>query len=633
MKVTPIYEDRQEHIDPVKGWRELMTDEQVQRGQYYLNEYMQRSAEIAVNKPLWDRLSDLYACQREAYEADPDYPNSFVPYLTPTIEGQVASIIEADIEFKHVSDNPSQQGLMVKFDAASDYIRRKNKFMLHFKDYARFYDLYGNCWLTVNWDKSIAKKKGQPNGIARLYVPPLLSVMIDGRIKDYKDLQYAEYIIHEIGFQSLEFARKEYGDEYAEALSLGGCRYDGTDPDVSIDDSKSFTLLHVWTRNNKQGNLQLIEMDTTGLILRESDPSKPYYANVDNEYPFWFGRMIPIIGQFYGHGDGTILKPIQETANNLMDEMELAARFSAQSKIAIDPKAQVSATQFTSNPADPIICKDPNNNIRILQAGGINNVVPLALEFLGQLSQSATRFSQAMTGNQQGVSATATQVTTQIAQGNVGIKDKKSDIAAAMEWADRYCLKLCIEKWDKPFWANVGTDYAEYVDPATMLKAPAIVPLTGDKMDEYLKMLETNPDMKIPEYEEVYDDYDQLVMTDIDFETKVIMAPGIAKDSNSMYNRLLGLAQMTYIGEDGMTHYYLEPKRFAEMMEQLMGFKMTSESTPDMSLENAQQNGMALNQLNPIGNNSTVQVPTTTPNNLMGTMPQMPNRDNRGVIV
>lgn len=630
--VTPIYEDRQDQIASVLSWRELMTDEQVERGQYYLNEYMMRSGELAKHKPLWDRLSDLYACNRESYDQDPDYPNSFVPYLTPTVEGQVASIIEADVEFKHVSDNPSMQGIMIKFDAASEYIRRKNKFMAHFKDYARFYDLYGNCWITVHWDKSISKQKGQPNGLARLYVPPLLSVLVDGRIKDYKDLQYAEYIIHEIGFQSIEFARREYGDKYAEALAMGGCRYDGNEPDVSYDDSKSFTLLHVWTRNNKQGNLQLIEMDTTGLILRESDASKPYYANVDNEYPFYFGRMIPVIGQFYGYGDGNILKPIQETANNLMDELELAARFSAQSKVAIDPKAQVSATQFNSDPSQPIICKDPNNNIRILQAGGISNVVPLALEFLGQLSQTSVRFGNNMTGTQQGVSATATQITSQITQGNVGIKDKKSDIAAAMEWADRYCLKLCIEKWDKPFWANMGTDMSEYVDPASMMKTPATIPLTGNKMDEYLGMMQENPSMKIPEYEEVYDDYDQLVMTDVDFETKVIMAPGIAKDSNSMYNRLLGLAQMTYIGKDGMTHYYLDPKRFAEMMEQLMGFKLTSDDNQTIEMEGAQQNGMVMNQLNPIGNNQTVQVPTVSPN-LMGTMPQMPSGDSRGVIV
>ena len=81
-----------------------------------------------------------------------------------------------------------------------------------------------------------------------------------------------------------------------------------------------------------------------------------------------------------------------------------------------------------------------------------------------------------MTGNQEGVSATATQINTQMAQGSVGIRDKKTDIAEVMAWADMYALKLCLEYWDKPFWASIGDTGSEYVDVETMVELPAAMP-------------------------------------------------------------------------------------------------------------------------------------------------------------
>jgi len=628
---TLVYEEVQEEQVSSGDWKGLVTDAQYERGQYYSDLYNTRSGEISRNKNLWDRLVELYACQRLPDERDPDYPNNFIPLLTPTVEGQVASIIEADIEFTHVTDNPAHRAFMPKYDAASQYFRRKNKFMLHFKDFTRTYDLLGNCWITPCWENSLTNSSNRPNGFPRLIVPPLLSVMVDGRIKDYKDLQYAEYIIHEIGFQTIGWARKQYGDEKANALTVGYNRYDGENPDISVDDSKSFMLLHVWTRNNPQNNLQLIEMDSAGFILRESDSSKPYYKNVDNEYPFYFCRMIPIVGQFYGYGDGQILKPMQECVNNLVDELELAARFSAQSKILVDPKAKMDGDQINSDPSQPAICVDPNGNVRVLQGGGINPVVVTMIEFLLREAQRATRFSDIMTGNQQGSSATATQINSQMLQGSVGINDKKSDIAQTMEWVDRYCLKLCLEKWDKPFWASLGHNYSQYIDPVELGRAPAVVPLTNAKMNEHLERAKGNSNYRIPTIEEVYDETDELVMSDIDFDTKVIMSSDIPRGKNDQYNILLGLAQMQVLGANGQVQPLITPKRLKELLEQILGFKLQTEG--EEVDEFAGTIAPTVSQINPVGAGGTVQTPTAIPSNLMGTVPQTPGGDQRGLIL
>ncbi|NCB67003.1 MAG: hypothetical protein EOM48_12685, partial [Bacilli bacterium] len=377
-----IFEDKLEQQKVNRPLQELMTDKQIQRGQYYADQYMIRRGEIEAFTAEWDELQRLYACERDPDPSDPSLPNSFLPIVTPVVEGQVASMMESTIEFTHVTDNPAHEQYMKQLDEASAWFRRRGNFNLQFKDFARLYDLLGGCWCALSWEKSHSKKLGVPSGYPKVSVPPMQSILVDGRIKDYKDLQDAEYIIHEIGYQSIGWARREYGDEMAEALTAGYNREDGEDPMQSYDDRNSFMLLHVWTRSNEYHNLQLIEMDVNGLVLRESDPSKPYYEKVDNQYPFYFARMIPKQGNFYGYGDGKLLKPMQYTVNRLMDEVELAARFSAQSKMAIDPKAQLDLEQINSDPSKPIMCDNPNQNIRELRPSGINPVVTNMIEFI-----------------------------------------------------------------------------------------------------------------------------------------------------------------------------------------------------------------------------------------------------------
>ena len=624
----------------IKNWQDLMSEKDFRTGKYYNNLYLTRQGEIMEWKEYWDQLNDLYACYREPCSDDDDYPNNFFPIITPCVEGQVASIIEGGIEFAHSTSNPAHTQYMVQYNGASEFARRQNRFMDHFKDYTRKYDLYGTSCLTTSWETRFAVVKGKPVGFPRLMVCPLLSVMVDGRIKDVKDLQYAEYIIHEIGFQTLDWARQEYGDEIADNITLGYNRYEGKNPEESVDDSYSFTLLHVWTRSNEQHNLQLIEMDSNGFILRKSDPSKPFYTYVENEYPFYFSRMMPVDGQFYGHGDGTLLKKLQEGLNNLVDEMELACRFSAQPKIIVDPKAKMALDQLTSNPADIAIATNPKENIMILQAAGINPVVIQMITLIRSFAPEATRFAQIMTGNQQGVSATATQINSQMMQGQVGINDKKSDIARAMEWADRYCLKLCMQYWDKPFWSTLGHDYAArstFVDPQGMLKAPTAIPVTSgvqekaSKAKGFLGGLFGRSRVK---EDLARDAQGELIYTDIDFDTNVYIGRGISKNKTDMYNILMGLAGTLLRNSQGVAVGAISPKRWIELMEETLGIKLTTEDEDQPQLENAQFDQQALTGMNPIGQNGTLQRPQTVqPDNLQSTVPTVAGGDNRKLSI
>lgn len=636
MALIEIEEDRNEQQFG-EGYWQLMSDKQRKRGEYYATLYSIRRAEVDTKyKQEWEDIQKLYQCDRDAVPDDPDFPNNRIPILLPTIEGQVASMSEARTEFRHISNNPAQREYMNKFDAASEYYRRKAKFQLHFKDFSRSYEVFGNAWVSVGWESGFGKKKTSlPKGHPRISTCELGSILVDGAIKDVKDLQYARYIIQEIGHVPIMWARTEYGDEYADALLAG---YNGTsegDEDPKYDDASTFMLLNVWTRDNPQKNLQLIEMDMNGLILRESDPSEPYYKNVDNEYPFGIARMMPIFGEFYGFGDGKVLKPIQESLNNLMDEWELAARFSAQAHFFVDPDSRMAEGQITSNPADVIFVKDPKNNILPVQSQGINPVVPQMIAALYEFAQKATRFHDTMTGNQSGVSATATQINTQINQGSVGIRDKKTDIASVMEWADAYALKLCLEKWDKPFWAGMGDELSEYIEPENLEQLPSAVPVTGSAIEEAVATLRDTGKKDMPKYFEVpADEKGKPIMTDIDFYTKVIIGEAMPKDSTSMYNILLGLSQIQILNnETQQVEPLITPARMRQALEDILGMKL---KTREEQISEVKENFVQATQqqLNPVGQNNVVQTPQAQGGmapNLAQTVPQMPQGDSRRV--
>lgn len=615
-------EQRSRSVD----YGDLMDEKQKARGNYYTEAYMLRKGEIDDEIKFWEKLERLYLCIRDLPSSCDDYaPRSFIPLITPCIEGQVASMIDTSIDFRHVTNNPAHQSYMRMFDAASEYYRTKTMHRQYFKDFSRYYCLLGNQFVKIEWDSSNKKKDGH-DGLPRISVPPIGSILVDGRIKDIKDIQRAEYIIQVFPFQSISWARKKYGDEKANAISLSYTDYQGAEASQSIDDIKTFTLLEVWTRDNELGNLQKIEMDMNGLILFESSPDSPFYENVDNEYPFGIARMIPRIGNFYGIGDGAILYEMQETVNKLVDELEIGARFSAQARTFVDAKAGLDPDEITSNPSDYILVDDPRSNIYTVPGTGINPIIQTMIEFFLREAQKATRFHDSMTGTQTSVSATATQINTQQAQGHVGIKDKKTDISEVMAWADMYALKLCMEFWDKPFWATISQGKTSYIDMPMVREVPQVIPIS---MEEIQRGMSESSNAEPQKYMEAKDENGMVINTQVEFSTKVIIGESMPKGRTDMYNILLGLSQMSVIGKDGIPKPLISAEKLKELFEDILGFKL---QTDDEELTGEMANTMesfGMNKLNPIGNNETVQTPT----NLQQTVPQMPEGDSRRVQI
>ena len=586
-----IEEDKFYQQGTKKTYSDLNTDKQVRRAQFYVERYDALKAEMQEREEEWNNIEKQYKCERD-YIADA--PNSFIPVMAPIINGQIASMIDQNIAAKVKGMSPSDQHFASSGQKIVELFLRHNKIKQVLKSIIGRYLKFGLGWIAIEWDPDALDGFGMP--IIRN--PQTTKVFVDGNIKDILDYQKARYIIEECGYQSIMWAREEYGDEIANHLMMNTTESD-FDASVTDDEQFSFLLLKVWHRNNKWGNLQLLEIDDTGFVLRDSDPESPYYEHVNNEYPYYPIGLYQEEGEFHRFGDGKILYFIQDTINKLYDEIINACKFCAQSRTFIDPDGEMDPDDFDADPSHPIPCRNPGQNVFVASSGNLNPVVERLVANLMNEARRATRFSDLMMSNAPGESMTATQAGIQTTQGNVGISDKKGDVSEGLRFAATYAINLCIELWDGGQWFRVteNEDDFEWIDGGQLAKVPVLIPTDETFRNRWRDM---HPDSDIslmpkmiqyvPE-NDILDEFGDVIARAGEGQTKkaafdiaVSIGEGLPSSPIALFNIMLSLAQLSLIDETtGMARPVIGYAQFRKMMEETLGIPF------DEAMEQAKQ--------------------------------------------
>lgn len=622
--MAKIYEDRYDQ-EMAKVITEVNTDEQIKRGDYYKKQYYIRYGEIQGKLEQWKELEALYACERDYIE---NAPNSFIPVINPIISGQVAALVEKNVQANVMGRGVSDVNFAHTVQILIDLMLKECNIKQLIKEIAKNYLLFGFAWVCIDYDPDTFRGgTGNNIGFPRFRVPEGSRIIIDGKIKNLRYYQQAEYIMEEIGFKSIDWVRRNFGDDMADSVIRLNHVYP-FDGDVSYDDINATSLLYVWTKNNKHGNLQRIVMDKRGLILDESDPKTPYYDFVNNEYPFGICGLYKQEGKFYRFGDGLLLKPLQETINNLFDELVTACKFSAQPRTFIDPKAQCDPDQFDNDPSHPITALDPRANIFIEPAVGINPVVERLVNILMQEAQKATRFSALMAGNMPEERMTATQAGIQVQQGNNTINDKRMDISDMLSFCLKYGIGLIMEFWTAAQALRVTEDaeHFDWVDPRQLANIPVMVPADSKFRKMWKEKNPESPESEIPKWMqlELKDDSGELELAtkSIDFDLSVTIGEGMPTSKIAVYNLLLSLAQISLVDEvTGMPRPLIGLNKFKNMAQDLLGINLEDEETEQMMQQQAmQQNMQADMQANMQGNQRPVNISPDIPGaNMNGT--------------
>ena len=570
-----MYESKYEQSSEFKSAREkINTADEIKRADFYISKYNQLKDEISEEMVEWEEIERLYRSER--VEANDNAPNSFNPIILPIIEGQVAAIGDKAISASVRGEGKSDERFALTAQILVDFVYRNIRIKSKIKPGIRRYLKFGTGCFCAGWDPDALNGFGLPEWRA----PQIDKVFVDGKIKNMLDLEKAEYIIEEIGSFSILSAIKDYGEEKANAVSLGNTQ-DGFNNRYSADDADSFTKLHVWTRNNEEGNLQRLEISLCGVLLAESDSSSPYYEHVENRYPYTFFGLYPQEGRFHRFGDAKILIKIQNLINNLLDECVIAAKYSSQSERYVDPHAGLDPDQLDSDPSHPIYVMKPRENVFTVQGHGINQTIFTLIGMLLAEVQRITRFSQLMMGSEPSRNITATQSGIMVQQGNMGIDDKKSDVSEAIASMTMYIIGLMMEFWPagKAIRITEEGEEIEWVDARHLKNIPAMVPSDTN----FSKLWsDYNPELPVPPFMQLVSEDGKPQTRKAAFDIQVSIGEGVPTNKMALLNIILSMSKMVLPDEaTGQPRSLLSYQQVQKMIEDIMGIPLSQIVPPE----------------------------------------------------
>ncbi len=625
-KQDEIYEDQYEQNSEkfAQLVDDLMTEEQKKRAEFYLLHYNTLSAEMDERKTEWEELEQLYRADTEVPE-DEDDPDCFVPIINPTVEGQIQTL-DIDPQVTCQGEGYSDHQFARTGEILATWMFKKNKIRKLIKRHERRRRGYiGTAWFKVVWDPEALDGFGMP----KITCPSTTKVLVDGKIKDYTRTQEADFLIEEIGLVSIitlkqDTERKPINEKYtmsdiADAIALGNTVLD-FGGEESGDDKDSFTLLHIWTRNNDEGNLQLIEMSKCGIIITESDPKEPYYTKVRNKYPYFCTVLYEKENSLYGFSDGKLLKRLQILLNNLWNECVIACRHSAQTTTYIDPNAKIDPDDFAAgkrDPRNPIVARNPRTNVLESTGKGINVTIFNLISLVISEAQRVVRFSSLKTGTNTGRDMTARQAGIEMNEAERGMDDKKADLSDTLADVAEYGLQLMMENWTaaKAFRVSENDDF-EWIDARELSKIPVLVPADSnykntwslDRQNRIDTGLEQPGQVPEPQFMQLTkeedtenDELDQETQQptgrklkkkvpqfkQVDLDMEVSIGEGLPTNKIALYNIVLSLAHLQVPDETtGMPRSILTYEKVKKMLSDLLGLDLDD----DKPMVNPQEN-------------------------------------------
>ena len=607
MGLTDIFEKKYSQSDFSKSREELMTPEQIERVNFYLEKYTDGKSLMTDRLEEWEEIEEAYKGNRtDVSENGVELNPVAVNVILAQVEGQVSSMMNNNITGTYKGIGYSDQQFAATAGIIGDFILKQNGAKQLVKQSARRYLKFGNAIAVVRWDAEAFNEFGMP----RIDMPKLGTIVIDDKIDDIvHDLQRADYIIEEVGSRSIIWARRKFGDDIADAIVLGNNNQDFEYQDIDTDES--FTYIRVWTKNNDYENLQLIEMSLCGILLSESETNKPYYSNVFNQYPFFAAGLYKDEADSYYFGDGKILLPMQKLINKLYDEIILAVKFASQGRTYVDPSSRLNPVEFAqADPSIPIYVKNPQQSIRTERGQGVNEVVLSLVANILDKVQETTRFSALMTGNNTGRDMTATQAGIQMQQGITGIDDKKSDLSKMLGDALNYSLGLCMEYWTaaKAFRVADNDEEFEWIDTRQFKSIPEMIPSSSEFISNWSK---NNPEIKEkPKYMQLEVEEEEIeegeavdkpkkskgATKQIELDVIVSIGEGLPNNKIALYNMVLSLAQVALPDEMGQPKPLIGIKQFRQMVSNYLGIRIDEEAEDEQAMAQMQQQMMAQQQ-------------------------------------
>ncbi len=510
--------------EPKERRLDFMTNEETKMIDDFLTKISQNRGEMEEIYSRWEAEQEAYSGSQPIEE---DSPNSRVNIVNANIEGQVAMVIDQNLAVMCKGNGPSDQGFADWGRIGLDWTLKKNQIKKKIDRHERRRFLFGSGVFSIDWDADAINGFG----LVKINTPPLNTTFVDTKITDVNDVQKAEYIA-EVMPASKIWAVEQFGDIAYNINYGGGDKSSIWRKERTTDDENLFWYIKLWTKTN--GILRLIEFSDDGVLLSDSfkewtgkkfkdikDPV-PYYRY--NKYPYFFTNEYFEEGQFWGFGDGKLLRPLQDLINDLYDQIRRAAR---PNRVFFDPASEVDLADIDSNDGS-VPCIDPNRNIRVVEAGTVNPALWQLLNNIHTEVQRVIRFSELMIG--QGRSTgTATEAAIQQQQGTSGIDHKKGMLQETLIEMCEYILDIMMEKYDagRAFRLDENKDAFQWVDFRQLNNVPIMIPASEGFTQDFKNRW---PDKEVPQFEVLKDKQGNEMTKTVDLDIEITIGAGMPKN-------------------------------------------------------------------------------------------------------
>jgi hypothetical protein len=558
-------------------------------------------------------LSKVYAEWSEideAYNNDqpeiPNMPNSRIDILNANIEGQVSSLVEQNLQITTRGEGPSDDKYAEWARIVLDWTMRQNHVKRLLDVHERRRLKFGTGIFRVDWDSSALKGFG----MAKITVPPLNRVFIDGKIKDPLRYQEADFIAEPIRMSKQWFI-DTYSEEKADAIDFGNIEIADTTvfkEDETIDDEDSACLILYWSR--QKGKLRRIELTGDGVLLFDSHKEgdrkvnqksskgkiESYHKYVNDGYPYFITPMYPVEGSLYGFGDGKLILPLQDMINDLYDKIRICAR---PNLLLFDTESEVDLDGFDDNSLEPRPFNGTASGepVKVYEWGRINAAWWQLLSSIHTEVQRVTRFSALMMG-QSVKSQSATESAIQQQQGNSATDHKKLMLQETLVDVSKYALGLCMENYTegKAFRISEKTDDYMFIDMRNLASVPAMKPASSAYVSEFKK---TNPKTETPQWE-IMTENGKPMTKSADFDIEISIGAGLPKNKTFMWQMIQNLSSLTLIDEKSQAKPAISWEEFRKFINEYLGIPLKDDKELQNIMMQDPNQMKSMNQKSPI---------------------------------
>jgi len=457
-------------------------------------------------------------------------PGSNVNIVHPNIEGQVALLVEQNIDVEVLPTEPGDELFSEYVQNILKWIIEKNKMERKLDCFWRRTEIFGTCGFRVIFNPSYKGKLGLPE----IEVVNPAYIFVDPNITDINKLDDAEFIIETVK-RSIYNARNKFGD-IADAIEPGFNPtsvddYIFDEDEAETDETSKANYLHMFVWFKEKGKLQLVEMAGCGVILSDSREkgSERYFPN--DKYPYKLMTLYRREGTIWGKGDAELLINLQDLINDIDDQIRINARLSGNPQKLISTSAGIDIEKWTNEPGLNIPCHEVGTAYQpVIPPPMAQYPIERRRYALEYETAKVTRFSDQQTGvRQQGVD-TATEALALQQAGSAGIGHKKLLLQETLSEVFEYILDCVKEYYTEEQAFRITGKKAEFMffKGSKLKSTPKMIPAT----DEYVsKFMQKNPALTPPTT--MIDDTAEA--KESEFDVKVTVGAGLPTNKAFVY--------------------------------------------------------------------------------------------------